>query len=158
MARLEFHCAFCGMPAITLLKGTAVCNNERCQVSAGLTASPTGPGGIQTPHGPGVPRRVPGPNETPTNVRKVSRGTLIKNAAGLEVQSIDDTGNKLHLAHPDELIDVIMFIREHFHEEWNEMLRTLPDLRELEGHGRYTEKINLATRAKEARVELEDEQ
>lgn len=132
MAKTQFLCPYDGMPAITLIKGTAVCNNQACQATAGLTASPADPQGEQTPHGPGIPKRVPGPNEVPTgNVKKISQGILRKGATGIEVSNVDDPNDVLHIVHSDQIIDVIDFVRNNFPNEWCELLRTV-NLRALE--------------------------
>lgn len=122
MARLQFYCALCGMPAVTLLKGTAVCNNAQCQEAAGLSdmnlaaLSPSPPAPLENKYhtAPGFAKRVAGPNES-----AVRRGTLVRGPSGLELQDTEAPYGKLHICTPDEIGDVLDFISDNFPEEWS---------------------------------------
>lgn len=125
MAKLELHCVLCGMPAITLLKGTAVCNNERCQMAAGLEElrldqlSPSPPSPLENKHHTGMgTKRVPGPNEV-----AVLQGELRKGATDVEVY-VPDSNQIVRICTADEIFRVVEFLRDNFPNEWLEILRS----------------------------------
>lgn len=132
-------CMLCGMPAIGMLKGTSVCNNNQCQEAAGLSdlrlehLSPSPPAPLENKYhtGRGEPRRVAGPNEVPA-----LQGVLRKGPTGAELW-VPDVGQVVRICPSSEIFEIVEFLRDNFPNEWLEILRTreygdVDDLRAME--------------------------
>lgn len=113
---MNMHCACCGMPAVMMVAGTSVCNNEGCRAQARDLARPAGPLVSQN-HTPRASETKPA-NEP----QGTAPGTLSMTEAGeIIVRSQVDGVTSLSLG--IEPKEVLTFVRDNFPASWAEFVQ-----------------------------------